>query len=133
MRSCKVRHQLFGIVQVVAFGIQIGVADPVIEVLNGFFVAPEEFGSFGIAAAAVVEGRIEIVNRDGLYEVIVFFVIGFDAEDAVFGHLLVVDDIMSRPGEADIGGIEQLAALGFLVENAIGQGDLRFGPGPIGE
>ena len=75
MCSCEVGHQLFGIVQVVAFGIQIGVADPVVEVLDSLFVTPEEFRSFGVTAAAVVEGRIEIIDGDGFYEVIVFFVI----------------------------------------------------------
>jgi len=35
------RHQLFGIIEVIAPGIQVGIADPVIEILDGFLIAPE--------------------------------------------------------------------------------------------
>src|SRR5580692_234979 len=116
MRRRKSRHQLGGIIEIIALGIQVGIADPVIEILERLLVAPEQLYTLRISTPGIVECGIEIVDRHRLDEVFIFLVIGFYPEYLVLGHLLVVDDIMGRLRKSYIGGIEQLAVLRLLVE-----------------
>ncbi len=126
MRGGEIGFQLTGIVQIVPFSIQIRIADPVVEVLDGLLIAPEQFDPLCIAGAAVVIFGIEIIDWIRLYEIGVFFIIGLYTENAILRHLLIIDNIMRSLCKADIRGIEELAVLRFLIEGAVGYGHLGF-------
>src|SRR6202000_502825 len=103
-----------------------GIADPVIKILDRLLISPEKLDPLGITAPRIIIDIIVIIKRDRLDKILVFFIIGFYPEDPVLRHLLIIDNIMGGLGKPDIGGIEQLAVLGLLIEYAIGQGHLRI-------
>ena len=65
---CRKRwHKLAGIVQVITFGIEVRIADPVVEIFKSLFISPEEFDPLRITTAGIIVSSIEIIKRDRFY------------------------------------------------------------------
>src|SRR5690349_20233891 len=102
MRSSEVGSYQAGIIKIVSFCVEIGITDPVVEILNAFFISPEEFNSFCITGTIVIVSIIRRINRHGLHQVIIFFVIGFCTEYPVVSSFLVSENIVSCFGIVQI-------------------------------
>ena len=69
-------------IQKVSLGIKERIGDPVIKILDGFFISPKKFKTFCIAESIVVEGHITpSIIKTRFYEAIVFLIKYFRTEN----------------------------------------------------
>src|SRR6185312_452800 len=97
----EVGRRALEIVLIQSFCVDIAVGDPVVDVADGGFVAPEDIESFSVPAPGVIHDPQVIAIGVGCigdavlsYELVVTLIIPFDAKGTTGLYPLVVDEIM---------------------------------------
>ncbi len=99
MGSSIIRCNLLRIIHKISFGIQVSIADPVIEILERFFVSPEKLDAASIPTTPVIVSEVVVTERNRLNQIFIFLIIGFHPEYPFPGHFLIVQNVLYRLGK----------------------------------
>src|SRR5689334_12850564 len=80
------------VIQIISFGIEVRVRNPIIHIFERLVVAPEELDSLSITISAI--GKVVRVADHIFYQVGVFFIVGFYSESLSVGDDLIVQNEM---------------------------------------
>src|SRR5580765_4523676 len=90
----KTGLQFGGVIQILAFCIQIGIAYPVVEIFKSFFITPEKVDALRITASAIIISSVVVAVWNCFYKIHILFIISLDAEYPVLRHFLIIDNIV---------------------------------------
>src|SRR4051812_18803706 len=92
MRGSKSRRCNVWKIEVQPFRVQERIGYPVIEITNSFIVAPEQLKATSISVSIVIQMHATHLLKS--HQVIVFFVVGFDAKGSAIAYNLIIQNKM---------------------------------------
>src|SRR5215467_13333583 len=106
-------------IQVISFCIEVCIRNPIVKIFECFFVSPEKLEAAGIASSMVVYGRITTINKAGLDQLLIFFVIELSPKHALITLNEILSNVMCRFEKSERICRRQILRLRCLIENAV--------------
>src|SRR5689334_12770850 len=97
MRCSKIGLNGVRIIQVISFGIEVRVRDPVVNILQGLTIAPEQFYTLRIAITTITNTVYYtiVIAAVCFYQLFILFIKSLNTQCIIFAYPLVVGYVVS--------------------------------------